>query len=85
MLGLLESRLGDEVSGQVGNVLPVPSTENTDALVADLAALRGRATLVESTADNWQQGGQAPRGDWTPRRMGANRPAVLPALRSDGG
>ena len=85
LVGTLERRLGEEVSGQVGSLLPVPSLNNTDALRADLANMRGRLSLVETQAGSWSDGAGAPVGtrDWMPVRIGANPPETLAMLRSE--
>ena len=49
----------------------------------ELGALGGRLALVETTAAGWGEGrASAPASDWQPRRLGANPPATLGALRS---
>ena len=54
------------------------------SLKIDIAAAKGRATLVETTAAAWGEGRQAaPAEDWKPRRFGASPPDALPTLRSD--
>ena len=78
----LETRLGEETSGPVGYVLPIPSDggDNTasdplKALRADLAALKGGISLVETTSGGWNEGrGAAPQRDWVPQRLGARIP-----------
>lgn len=84
--------LGDEAGGPSGHVLPVPQgpdgSEETDddgnpvdplaALRADVAALRGRTVLTETTASGWGEGREAaPRHDWKPARIGAAPPAPV--------
>ena len=75
----LERRLGEESSGPVGYVLPVPSDGGDDNLAdlkTDLANLGGGVALVETTAGGWSEGrGSAPRRDWKPERLGAAIPA----------
>ena len=67
----VEQALGDESSTTRGFVLPIP-TDGEDASVeklrSDLAKLKGKTTLVESTASNWGSGNQAPpQRDWSLR------------------
>ena len=55
------------------------------ALHTDLRAINGKLALVESTASGWGDGSQgAPREHLVQNRIGANPPAVLATLRSDG-
>ena len=62
-----------------------PDTATFDPLsgIKDtLRKARGNAALIETTADAWGKGGdEAPRQDWEPKRIGANPPEVLEALR----
>ena len=83
----LEAALGDEAGGTRGHLLPIP-TDGQDATVSnlrkDIGSLRGKTALVETTAAAWGDGRQmAPRSDYEPKRIGANPPASLAALRSD--
>ena len=85
LTGMLKQRLGEEARAQVGALLPVPDPKGQDELRRDLAALRGRVSLVKS-ANQWADpGSPAIRQEWEPRRMGANPPAALDALRSNAG
>ena len=94
----VEARLAEEAGGPVGHVLPVPqdpassdddeSAEEKplDTLRKDLAALKGRTAIVETTAAGWGEGrGAAPQQDWQSKRIGADPPATLAVLRSDAG
>ena len=83
----LEAALGDEASGTRGYVLPIPS-DGQDNSVADLrrdiGSLGGRTALVETAMAGWGDGRMAaPRGDYEPKRLGANPPVSLATLRSD--
>lgn len=86
----LELRLGQEAGAPVGSVIPVPARpktgEDDDPLAAlreDLANLKGKAALVETTAGGFDQGpGAAPRHDWRQERIGGNPPESLASLRS---
>ena len=83
----LEAALGDEASGTRGYLLPVPTDGQDDTvseLRRDIGSLKGKTALVETTAAAWGDGRQmAPRSDYEPKRIGANPPASLAALRSD--
>ena len=82
MASSLERRLQQEVSMRVGAVLPMPEGQ-ISALQADINALKGNSLLVPSTSSGWDQGtAAAPREDWQPRRLGADPPEALVALRS---
>lgn len=92
----LETRLWQEASGPVGNLLPIPKnpsgqrnaddTDPLDQLRKDITNLKGQSVLVETTAGGWSEGaGMAPKQDWMSKRVGANPPASLAVLRSDAG
>ena len=96
--GALEGSLADESGGPVGHVVPVPQgpddtpdTDDPDAdddflanLRADIASLRGKTALVETTAGGFGEGpSAAPHADWRPQRIGPNPPDSLPTLRTD--
>ena len=89
-----EDALADESGGTRGHLLPVPQGPDTETaddeddpladLRADVASLRGRTVLTETTAAGWGEGMvAAPRADWKPQRIGAEFPAPLVSLRSD--
>ena len=83
----LETALGDEASGTRGYVLPIPS-DGQDSSVSDLrrdiGSLGGKTALVETAMAGWGDGRiAAPRGDYEPKRLGANPPASLATLRTD--
>ena len=87
----LERALADETGGPVGSVIPVPAdasdaaTEDDDPLAplkAEIAGLRGRVGLVETTAAGYGEGrAAAPAQDWQPKRIGAAPPDSLVGLR----
>ena len=95
LLSETEAALADESSGTRGHVLPMPQgnaggDDDDDAddslsnLQADIANLRGRTTLVETTSAGYGEGrGAAPASDWQPRRIGASPPDSLRQLRGD--
>lgn len=87
-----ERSLGDEAAGPLAQILSVPSDggdgdKDTDPLAklkADITAARGRATMVETTAEGWGQGRDAaPRKDWKAERLGPVPPAGLVEARRD--
>lgn len=70
----MERHMGDESSGARGQLIPVPSgsEEKLASLRADIAGLKGRTLLPETTAGGYGGGGlEAPRQDFMPRRLGA--------------
>ena len=90
----LETKLGDEMSGPVGYVLPIPidsakkddDSGPLDALRADIKNLRGQTVMIESVNNGWSEGKSgAPQKDWVSERIGPRPPDVLATLRSDAG
>ena len=94
----LEDAIADEAAGTRGHLLPVPQGPDSDEvnpatgnpvdplaeLRADIASLRGRTVLTETTSAGWGEGQlAAPQADWRPQRIGANPPASLATLRTD--
>ena len=89
----LEQRLAEEMSAVTGFLLPIPSDpggvesdgETLDTygnLKAELKKLRGKTSLVETVGTGFGEGSQAAvKGDWMPRRLGANPPTALIDLR----
>ena len=85
----LERALSDEVSGPTGQIIPIPRMDDTDsdddpnaALRADIAKLRGRVALPETTAAGYAEGRiAAPSTDWKVSRLGGAPPAPNVALR----
>ena len=79
--------LTDEASGPRGSVFAVPkdgADGTLDTLKTQLASLKGKAALVETTASGWGQGqAQAPRGDFVQKRIGSQMPDALIQLRND--
>ena len=93
LAGALERRLGEEASGPVAHLLPVPqdggdgsADDPLSMLKADIAKGRGKTLLIETTSAGWGEGRTAaPAEDLKPRRIGANPPVTLPSLRSGRG
>lgn len=94
----LEDAIADEAGGTRGHLLPVPQGPESDEvdpvtgeavdpladLRADVASLRGRTVLTETTSAGWGEGQlAAPAADWKPQRIGANPPPSLATLRTD--
>ena len=74
----LETRLADESGARVGSLIPVPRVDQN--LQNDINVLKGKAVLVESTASGWNEG-EAPKGDFTPRRLGFSPPPTIEPIR----
>ena len=86
LAAMLETRLSQEVTAAVGNLVPVPQNAgDTTELQEQLGGLRGKVALVPTTAGGWATDGRAgaPRSDWRVERMGANPPSVLDMLRTN--
>ena len=89
----VERSLADEAAGPLAQLLTYPEGQDTDSedgadplapLRADIAAARGRALLLESTAGGLSEGrANAPARDWVPQRLGPHPPEVMAALRKD--
>ena len=83
----LELRLSEEASGAVSRLIPIPdegADGALDGLRADIAAGKGKALTVETTAGGWGEGrAAAPQTDWGQKRIGADPPAPLISLRDD--
>ena len=84
----MERRLREETGGIVGHVIPTPSANPNDEyadLKDNLKKLAGNFALVPSMQDGtWSDPGRgnAPKGDWSVQRIGANPPATIDMLRS---
>ena len=90
LLAETEAALADESAGTRGYLLPVPQGPedgDEDPLAkfrADIAGLKGKTALVETTSAGFGEGkAAAPQVDYMPRRIGANPPDALRAIRSD--
>lgn len=84
MQSKLEMSLGQEAGAAVGYLLPIPqdgAAGTVEQLRKDLADLKGRIAVVETTRGGWSDGtGGAPRRDYDLARMGANFPSGNVAL-----
>ena len=76
--------LADESSGPRGSVLPLPKNPDgtVDAIVANLKALNGGMTVVESM-QGWAEKGATPKDEWLRKRIGPESPESLISLRHD--
>ncbi|WP_419163067.1 hypothetical protein [Candidatus Palauibacter sp.] len=85
LISNLEAALANETGGPHGQVVPVPTNPDEDAL-GDLKAaikdLAGRVLVAESQRRNWNdaEAGGARSDDWRPQRLGANPPDGLVKL-----
>ena len=95
----VETALSREAAGDVGRILPVPAGgEGADSTTAagddqiidpmegvrdDIASAKGRTLIVESTSNNYDLGGKAPKDDWEPRRIGPDPAAGEVTLATD--
>ena len=91
-----ERSLADESAGPLAQLLTYPEGQDTAAdpdddatdplapLRTTIAAARGKAMLVESTAGGMGEGrGNAPQRDWDPRRLGPAPPDAMVAISKD--
>ena len=91
----VEAALSDDARGSVGYVLPSPvgaenaadddgNDDQLGQLLVRLKALKGRLMVVDSMSGSW--GGDqrdAPRQDWTQRRLGPEPDETLVALHGE--
>lgn len=74
----LEGSLATESNAPVGYLLPIPqdgAAGSVEKLREDLAALKGRIAVIETTRGGWGEGTQgAPRRDYELARMGPDYP-----------
>ena len=84
LIANIENSMKQEAGGAVGYLLPIPTDsddESVTELKADLKALNGRTTVVETTASGWGEGRMsAPRQDFVPQRIGMNPPLSVPQV-----
>ena len=91
LAGGIEARLAAESAGPTGYLIAVPEDpggEDTDGdplsdLRADLAGLKGKTGLVETSAGGWGDQGSKPKRDFEPTRFGVSPPLPLVSLRND--
>ena len=86
-----ERSLADEVGGPLAQLLAIPSDGGNDSdsdplkmLKSDIAAARGAALLVETSAAGWGEGRTAaPQRDWQAARLGPMPPESMATIRKD--
>ena len=86
-----ERSLADEASGPLASLLAVPADggdggeeDPLKMLKADIAAARGKALLVETTAAGFGEGrAAAPQKDWKAERLGPHPPESMATIRKD--
>ena len=82
LLRNIEGKFIEEINTTVGQIIPVPSTQQTAGLQAQLRELKGKIVLVPSTASGWGEGRQAAPGrDWQKTRLGGDPPQAIINLR----
>ena len=84
----LETRLSEEASGVVGQVIPIPGeTADRTGLENRLKSLKGQTALVPSATQAWDGKGSmiTSRDDWNAKRLGFDAPQSEVLLRSDVG
>ena len=73
--------LADESSGPRGSFLPIPGTDGdddtVDKLKGDVRNANGSLLIVESMADDFQGGGNAPSGDWVAKHFGPSPSSAM--------
>ena len=86
VVGGAERQLAQESSRQGGYLLPVPDSSDqakADAFSTQIAELKGRLQIIETTSAGWGEGqAAAPQRDFTEKRLGASPPEALVDLRS---
>ena len=73
LLGNLEKSMGEEATGTVGRILPIPADGEDDAITElkrDLKNLSGRTSLVEGGDWGLSHNNSAPRFNWSSHRVG---------------
>ena len=86
-----ERSLADEAGGPLAQLLAVPQDggdggddDPLKSLKASIAAAKGKALLLETTAAGWGEGrGGAPQRDWAQNRLGPAPPDALVAVSKD--
>ena len=90
----LEKRLGEELSGLVARVIPLPQSPDEDdenetdpsprdVLKKDISKSKGETFFVETTNSGWGEGQvAAPQQDWQQKRIGPDPPEALEKIRT---
>jgi len=83
----LEASLATESNAAIGYLLPIPqdgAARSAEQLRKDLADLKGRIAVIETTRGGWGEGPTgSPRQDYQLARMGPNYPASSIQLFKD--
>ena len=91
LAGYTEERLGDDASGNVARVVPMPAAmvgagaaDKLAALKTDMSTSKGKAFFLPTTSDGGGEGRvAAPARDWKQERIGPEPPETMLTLRSD--
>ena len=86
-----ERSLADEAQGPIAQLLAIPADggdagddDSLKMLKSDIAAARGAALLVETSAAGWGEGcTAAPQRDWQAARLGPAPPVTMATIRKD--
>ena len=86
-----ERSLADEAQGPIAQLLAIPADggdagddDSLKMLKSDIAAARGAALLVETSAAGWGEGRTAaPQRDWQAARLGPAPPVTMATIRRD--
>ena len=86
-----ERSLADEAQGPLAQLLAIPQDggdagddDSLKMLKSDIAAARGAALLVETSAAGWGEGRTAaPQRDWQAARLGPAPPEAMATIRKD--
>ena len=86
-----ERSLADEAQGPIAQLLAIPADggdagddDSLKMLKSDIAAARGAALLVETSAAGWGEGRTAaPQRDWQAARLGPAPPVTMATIRKD--
>jgi len=70
MLQQVERSLSEEHAGPVGSVVGVPNPEESQAVINEIAALKGRVIAAEASEMDLPGEGAAARTSWKPNRIG---------------
>ena len=88
LLSSLETRLSQEAGAVSALVIPTPTDgqdASTNTLRTDIKAAKGGVVFAQTFAAGYGDQAGAPQSDWKQKRIGADPPEVLRALRTDAG
>ena len=83
LLEAVERSLTDEHGGPVGSVVGVPDPSGSQAVVDEIANLRGRLIAAEASELDLAGEGASGRTSWKPNRVGPQPAAATPTARQD--